>query len=152
MRSRLAQFRHAVKVAGMTVCVSFASACTEERSRATEGSTRRSSDHQDYRALLDRVRARQSPQKLQDELQFAIRRFQHDFARLPTNLSELVSRRYLPALKEPPQGFAYHYDPVHGNVALIPVSPSGLIQLADEVEETVSRISLDRPLDLPAPE
>lgn len=100
--------------------------------------------------MLERVRARQTPTQIQYELEIAIRRFQHDLSRLPTNLMELVARRYVPALKPPPSGYVYSYDPVHGNVALVPVTIDGQIRLPENLEAASTRIEMRSP-PLPPP-
>lgn len=125
-------------------------ACAPERSRVVENPSAPLEETQrDYRESLDRVRNRQDPIEAQRALEDAVRRFQSDMARLPTNLLELVQRRYLPEAKQAPDGYAYSYDPVHGNVALVPVTADGLIRLtAEATNET--RIGAP-PVNLPPP-
>ena len=99
--------------------------------------------------MIERVRARQSPVQAQQQLETAIRRFQHELARLPTNLMELVARRYIVELKPPPEGYVYSYDPVHGNVAVVPITPEGMIRMP-ELDSPPQRIDMNAPA-LPAP-
>lgn len=125
--------------------------CSRERTRVVEEPfTPQPPDGRDYRGMLDRVRARQTPVQIQYELETAIRRFQHDLARLPTNLMELVARRYIPTLKPPPEGYAYSYDPIHGNVGVIPVTSDGMIRLPDHLQSEPQRIDMRAP-NLPPP-
>jgi hypothetical protein len=115
--------------------------CSGERSRVVEEPAAAPQDGRDYRSVIERARARQSPAHAQQELEQAVRRFQHDLARLPTSLTELVARRYIPELKAPPDGHVYSYDPVHGNVAVVPVAGDGVFRLP-EIETESRRLDL----------
>ncbi|HMP75046.1 MAG TPA: hypothetical protein PKE12_02000 [Kiritimatiellia bacterium] len=126
-------------------------ACSRERTRVIEEPAAPREDPRDYKGMLERVRNRQGPVQAQQELEDAIRRFQHDLARLPTNLMELVSRRYMPELKPAPEGHAYSYDPVHGNVAVVPVTPDGLYRLPAQVTNQ-TRLPMREPAALPRPQ
>lgn len=128
----------------------LASGCSRERTRVVEEPSTPQPDGRDYRGMLDRVRARQTPVQIQYELETAIRRFQHDLARLPTNLMELVARRYIPALKNPPEGYGYTYDPIHGNVGVIPMTGDGMTRLPEHLQSGPQRIDMSAPA-LPAP-
>lgn len=123
-------------------------ACSRERTRVVDEPRAPREENRDYRSMLERVRNRQTPVQLQETLETAIRDFQRDLSRLPTNLVELVHRHYLPELKAAPDGYAYTYDPVHGNVAVVPVSADGL--RVPEVVTNQSMINLADP-SLPPP-
>lgn len=109
----------------------FATACSRERAHIVEEPRATREASRDYRGMIERVRNKQSPVQIQESLEGAIRDFQRDFSRLPTNLIELVQRRYLPELKQPPAGYAYTYDPVYGNIGLVPVTPDGLYRIPE---------------------
>ena len=127
------------------------SACSRERTRVIEEPSAPREDPRDYKGMLERIRNRQGPVQAQQVLEDAILKFQHDLARLPTNLMELVARRYLPELKPAPEGHAYSYDPVHGNVAVVPVTPDGLYRLPATVTNQ-ARINMQERTPLPRPE
>jgi hypothetical protein len=91
--------------------------------------------------MLKRMRARRSPAQTQHELEHAIRRFQHDFARLPTGSTELVARGYIPELRSPPDGHVYSYDPVHGNVGVVPIAGDEAFRLP-EIDSETRRLDL----------
>lgn len=115
-----------------------------------EPSAPRDETPKDYREALERVRNRQDPVQTLQVLEDAIRRFQSEVARLPTNLFELVQRNYLPEAKQAPDGYAFSYDPVHGNVSLVAVTPEGLLRPPPE-SATESRIGAAPPINLPPP-
>ncbi len=126
--------------------------CSRERSRAVdEPNTPRQEQTRDYRGVLERVRSRQGPVQTQQELEAAIRKFHHDLARLPTNLMELVHRRYLPELKKLPDDHTYSYDPVHGNVAVVPLDIRGMPRLPDHVTDQTRANMQAAPLPPPPP-
>ena len=79
---------------------------------------------QDYRLLLQRVRAKQQEKNGLDELQKAVSAFQIRFGRFPSELRELVDRGVLAELPSPPQDTRFFYDRSVGNVRLIPLSGS----------------------------
>ncbi len=60
------------------------------------------------------------------------------------------SRRYIPTLKNPPEGYGYTYDPIHGNVGVIPVTSDGMVRLPEHLQSGPQRIEMRAP-DLPAP-
>lgn len=115
------------------VLVVAATACTRERSRAVDSEPAAVNADRNYRDMLDRMREKQTADQLIGAVEAGIERFQFDLARLPTNLTELVALGYVAKIEEPPAGFAYVYDPVHGNVSLTPVDPGTGIQLPPEL-------------------
>lgn len=123
--------------------------CARERSRAVEAEAA-GAPERDYRGMLDRARERQSSDQLIATVERSIERFQFDLARLPTNLAELVALGYLPEIQLPPDGSAYAYDPVHGNVSLTPVDPSSGVQLPPEITNENRATLID--VNLPAPQ
>lgn len=126
-----------------------AAACSRQRSRALEEPRVPEEEGRNYQEMLDRVRNRQSPVQIQESLIDATRRFQREMGRLPTNLTELVRRKYLPELKPAPEGYAYTYDPVHGNVGLAPVTPDGFYR-APEAMTNQTKLNMEQP-SLPPP-
>ena len=98
----------------------LAAGCSQERSRAVNEPA--SAKEKDYRQMVERVRNRQSSQRSLELLQDGVRNFQKDIGRLPTNIIELVIRRYVPAIPSLPPGQQFYYDPVHGNVNIAQVS------------------------------
>lgn len=127
-----------------------AAACAREQARVVENPRAPRDEDRDFRAVLERVRNRQRPIEIQQALENAIRHFQRDMARLPTNLNELVQRHYLRELKPAPAGHAYSYDPVYGNVAVVPVSPEGLVSY-NLAPTNGTRIQMDEPALPPPP-
>lgn len=105
--------------------LALAISCSRERSRAVEAVAAEGAEERDYRGMLERARERQAPDALIATVEKSIQRFQFELARLPTNLMELVVLGYLPEIHPAPDGFAYSYDPVHGNVRLTPVQGAG---------------------------
>ena len=97
----------------------LATGCPRERNRAVTPGDRVAGEKKDYAGMLDRVRDRQKSAAVVGTIQEGLKRFQIDLGRLPTNLYELVSLKYVKDIPEAPEGFAYYYDPVHGNVQLI---------------------------------
>lgn len=123
--------------------------CSRGRARVVDEPRAPVEEGRNYQEMLDRVRARQSPVQIQETLIDATRRFQREMGRLPTNLTELVRRNYLAELKPAPEGYAYTYDPVYGNVGLVPVTPDGLFRLPASATNQAS-VNLAQPT-LPAP-
>ncbi len=139
------------RAGALAVLAAALAACTPERTRVVEEPGAPPDETpRNYREALERVRTRQAQMENLQAIEEAIRRFQSDVARMPTNLYELVQRKYLPTAQDPPEGFVYSYDPVHGNVSLVPVTPEGLfrppVTTGDE-----SRISAEPPPNLPPP-
>ena len=95
-------------------------ACSQERSRAVNEPA--SAQEKDYRQMVERVRNRQTSQRSLELLQDGVKNFQRDIGRLPTNIIELVIRRYVSAIPSLPPGQQFYYDPVHGNVNIAQVS------------------------------
>lgn len=110
-------------------CTALGAACTRERSRAVEPAEESASEPRDYRGMLERARTRQGEAQMMADLEGGIQRFQTSVARLPTNLQELVVFGFLQQIPDPPAGMAYSYDPLHGNVRLIPIPVDGMPQL-----------------------
>jgi hypothetical protein len=75
----------------------------------------------DYRAMLQRVRAKQEARDGLEEVQQAVRTFQLRVGRLPAELTEVIARGILPALPPAPPEMRYAYDRIRGNVTLTPV-------------------------------
>lgn len=128
-----------------------AAACSRERARVVEEPRAPVEEGRNYQEMLDRVRNRQSPVQIQESLIDATRRFQREMGRLPTNLTELVRRKYLPELKPAPEGYAYTYDPVHGNVGLAPVTPDGLYRVPEAMTNQ-TRLNMEKPALPPPPD
>ena len=116
------------------VAIVGALSCTRERSRAIteEESGAAMEGPRDYREMLSRVRTKQSQAQTLEQLEEGIQAFQLHFARLPTNLVELIARGYVKNIPDPPPGKGYTYDPVHGNVGLMDLPDSSGIQLPPE--------------------
>jgi len=108
--------------------------CSRERSRAIPEEERAATEgSRDYREMLVRTRTKVSAATVLNDLEDAVRRFQSELARLPTNLNELVTRRYLAGIPAPPPGSTYTYDPVQGNVGLAEIPDGSGIQIPAEV-------------------
>lgn len=110
-------------------------ACARERSRVvSEEETDIVYDGpRDYRGMLDRARERHDETTALEKLQDAVERFQFNLARLPTNLNELAVQRYVDRIPAPPDGHAFVFDPVHGNVSLVPLPDETGVQLPADV-------------------
>lgn len=50
----------------------------------------------------------------------AIQQFQAQEGRLPTDLKEVVTKGYMPAMPKPPYQMQYRYDPQTGEVKVVP--------------------------------
>lgn len=109
--------------------------CGRERSRVLGGEEQQDvmEGPRDYREMLERARTKQSVAGIQTELEQAVARFRHARSRLPTNLYELLSSGVMTQMPEPPPGQVYSYDPVHGNVGIIPVPDGSGIALPAEM-------------------
>lgn len=109
--------------------------CRRDRSRVLGGEEQQEvmEGPRDYREMLERARAKQSVADIQTELEQAVARFRHTRSRLPTNLYELLSSGVMTRMPEPPPGQVYSYDPVHGNVGLIPAPDGSGIALPAEM-------------------
>ncbi len=108
--------------------------CRRERSRVMGGEEQQDvmEGPRDYREMLERARAKQSTASILSDLENAIARFQYDTSRLPTNLNELVGRKYLNTIPTPPHGQGYVYDPIHGNVSLTEMADDSGLSLPGE--------------------
>jgi hypothetical protein len=53
-------------------------------------------------------------------LRQAIKIFKTEEDRYPTDLKELVTKQYMPAIPAPPYQMKYQYDPANGNLSLVP--------------------------------
>lgn len=104
----------------LVLAVLAVAGCSQERSRAVNEPA--SAKEKDYRQMVDRVRNRQTSQRSLELLQDGVRNFHRDIGRLPTNIVELVIRRYVSAIPSLPPGQQFYYDPVHGNVNIAQVS------------------------------
>ena len=109
-------------------------ACTRERSRvvSAEEQDAASEGPRDYKEMLARARSKQTTASILSDLENAIARFQYDTSRLPTNLNELVGRKYLNTIPTPPHGQGYVYDPIHGNVSLTEMADDSGLSLPGE--------------------
>ncbi len=135
-------------VAPLLAACLLAPACSRERSRAVDAdeSDAAAEGPRDYREMLSRARAKNSDVQILNDLENAIQRFQYELARLPTNLSELVGRRYIENIPPPPRGRAYTYDPVHGNVGIADLPDDSGIQLPSEATNAAPVRLQDVPL------
>ncbi len=109
-------------------------ACTRQRSRvvSAEEQDETAEGQHDYKEMLARARSKQSAASILSDLENAIARFQYETSRLPTNLNELIGRKYLATLPTPPHGQGYVYDPVHGNVSLAEMADDSGLSLPTE--------------------
>lgn len=117
----------------------LASGCRRERSRVLgkENQQETMEGPRDYREMLDRARSKQSVASIQSELEAAVAQFRQQRSRLPTNLYELISSGVMSQIPKSPDGQAFSYDPVHGNVGLMP-DPDGIgITLPAEMTNAV---------------
>lgn len=106
----------------MLACAALAaSGCSQERSRAVTEPA--GANERDYRGMIERSRARQNSQDSLQSLRDAIRHFQQDIGRLPTNVAELIVRRYVKAMPQLPPDQQFVYDPVLGVVGIQNVAP-----------------------------
>lgn len=80
---------------------------------------------QDYRQMLDHARQRRASEEGLQVMRDAIRKFQVDLGRFPTNLPELVTLGYLDVLPEPPKGATCVYNAEFGNIAFVKDSQGG---------------------------
>jgi hypothetical protein len=100
--------------------------CSRERARAVAVPADGADGAQkDYRAMLDRIRTRQTAEANMAEIELARDRFLRERGRLPSNLVELVHLKYLVAMPQAPKGEEFLYDAVNGNIQLQPVSQPG---------------------------
>lgn len=88
---------------------------------APVASTNAPAKPRDYRAMLQRVRAKQEERNGLEEIQKAVSAFQMRIGRLPTELIELVERGILPSMPRPPLEMRFVYDHIKGNVTLAPL-------------------------------
>lgn len=104
----------------IVLTVAGLAACSPERSHVV---TEQGGKEQprDYRQMIERARNRQASQAAQQDLQEGVRAFQRDFGRLPSNVVELVSRRYMKNIPMLPDGQQFHFDTLHGNVSIVNV-------------------------------
>ncbi len=124
--------------------------CSRERSRVLDEPRAPIEETRNYQETLDRIRSRRTPIQIQESLEQAIRKFQSDFSRLPTNLLELVERRYLPEIKPAPPGFAYSYNPTFGNVSLVPITEDGRYRAPSDATNQAS-LNMSSPTLPPPP-
>ncbi len=73
----------------------------------------------DYLGALNK--AQKAAEKVVDaaSINKAIELFQANEERYPTNLNELVAKRYFSRLPEPPYGMKFEYDPKKGQVSVV---------------------------------
>ncbi|OQA25528.1 MAG: hypothetical protein BWY59_01742 [Verrucomicrobia bacterium ADurb.Bin345] len=79
----------------------------------------------DYRALIERARQRKEASSRYADVERALREFQVQLGRFPTNLNEITRTGFLDALPPPPEGMAYAYDPMSGAIRFVRVSEDG---------------------------
>ena len=91
----------------------------------------------DYREMLTKVREREDNRAGLNEIKDALKEFQRDAGRMPSNLVELVKFRYLEKLPDPPEGMDYVFDDVTGNIRQITVNPRLRRKKAEEKPPTV---------------
>ena len=72
----------------------------------------------DYAEVLEKSRKNLTDDRNLEQIVKAIRLFQVEIGRSPTNLSEVVQFHYLPELPEAPEGLIYHYENKTGNIQL----------------------------------
>lgn len=110
---------HLIMMAGLFFC-----GCGK-RDSASE-STNTSSSGNPVTAPVDYLgaaaKAKRSAEKTIDMvgLNQAVQLFQAQEGRLPKDLNELVSKRYLSSLPAPPAGMKYNYNPQTGEVRVVP--------------------------------
>lgn len=106
-------------------------ACTEQRSRAVNepaAGKGGKGGKVDFQAMIERSRNRQHTQDTVQTMQQAIRRFHSEIGRVPTNLAELVNRRYIPRIPQLPAGQQFAYDPTLGFLQIATVrTPDPLV-------------------------
>lgn len=91
-------------------------ACSQERSRAV--TTPGAAKERDYREMIERSRARGREQDALQKMQDAIGRFHLEIGRLPTNITELVIRRYVDTIPTLPANQQFDYKPELGVVVI----------------------------------
>ena len=85
-----------------------------------------------YREMISKVRDREDDQAGLREIKGALKEFQGDAGRMPSNLTELVKFRYLEKLPPPPTGMDYRWDGETGNIQQITVDPRERRQKAEQ--------------------
>lgn len=96
-------------------CLAFA-ACSQERSRAVKEPGE--AKGRDYREMIQRSRARGREQDALQKMQDAIGRFHLEIGRLPTNIMELVARRYVETIPTLPANQQFEYKAELGVVVI----------------------------------
>ena len=104
-------------LAASVLAIVLAAACSPQRSRVVNEQQRKD-QQRDYRQMIERARNRQASQAAVQDMQEGVRAFQRDFGRLPSNVVELVSRRYVKHIPRLPDGQQFVFDTLHGNVSI----------------------------------
>ena len=104
----------------------------------------------DEQQRLRAAREKKEQSELLARMTATIGKFRDDVGRLPTNLSEIVTFGYLQKIPEPPDGMVYYFDPVFGNVRIVPRPVEGAVSIPDEMD--YNRSLRSAPLQLPSPE
>ncbi len=109
----------------LMIAVALSTACSRERARAVAPAANESDrSPSNYLAIVERARDRQETGDGLVMLEAAKAAFMNDRGRLPSNIQELVSLRYLEHIPPPPLGTRYRYERETGTFDLESLSPS----------------------------
>ena len=100
-----------------SVVIFACTGCSPERSHAVN-EAEANSGQGDFRKMIERTRARQSAQNTLEEMQAAVQKFQSELGRLPTNIAELVVRKYVKAIPQLPADQHFEYDTALGVLSI----------------------------------
>ena len=109
----------------IAISLSLAISCGDTPKNGTSSSAPEGTNADAYAEMLDRSRNKLKESEKENAILSALSRFMRDNRRYPTNLTELVSARYLPSIPAPQPGFEYYYQPDRGIVRIRPVGTSG---------------------------
>lgn len=125
-------------------------ACSGERSRAVNepGPQNGGTGGRNYREVFERSRNKSKTADTVEGMQAAIQRFHRDVGRMPTNLVELVVRRYIPGIPELPGSNRFAYDASMGTLSVVAVKQDTLVPDLPPAPELTNRPTLS-PLPRP---
>ena len=115
--------KQTIRVSVLLTCATITAAVADSTNQPAV-LTKTPAQPQDYRLMLDHVRAKQQEKNRVDDVQKAIQAFQMRYGRLPDELSDLVTRGVLTELPAPPDGTRFSYDRLVGNISLVPAPGS----------------------------
>jgi hypothetical protein len=126
-------------------------ACSGDRSRAiAEPAAGQGSkpSGKNYREVFERSRNKAKTADTVQAIQDAIQRFQRDVGRVPSNLVELVVRRYIPGVPQLPGNNRLAYDASMGTLSVVAVKQDVLTPELPPAPELTNRPTLS-PLPRP---